>query len=57
MKTAERYCINSNYSSRAPSAACLGGDEVVTQFEYNHNNLLMTGMSVTSADGTLRTCL
>jgi hypothetical protein len=56
MKTAERNCINSNYSSRAPSAACLGGDEVVTQFEYNHNNLLMTGMTVTSVDGTLRTC-
>jgi RHS repeat-associated protein len=30
---------------------------VVTSFEYNHDNLLMTGMTVaTPLDGTLRTC-
>lgn len=56
MKTAERHCINSNYSSRSPSAACGAGDEVVTRYEYNHHNLLLTGMTVTSPDGTLRTC-
>lgn len=51
MRTGERYCINSNYSS-----ACEAGDEVVTQFEYNHDNLLMTGMTVTANGVTLRTC-
>jgi hypothetical protein len=56
MRTAERYCIDSNYSSRALTATCAANDEVVTRYEYNHNNLLMTGMTVTSADGTLRTC-
>jgi hypothetical protein len=57
MKTAEKSCINSNYSDRTPGAACLGADEVVTSFEYNHNNLLMTGMTVTAPDGTVhRTC-
>jgi hypothetical protein len=58
MKAAERYCINSNYSG----SACQGGDEVVTQYEYNHDNLLLTGMTVTSPSTvntpgtTLRTC-
>lgn len=51
MKTAEKYCINSNYSG-----ACGAGDEVVTRFEYNHDNLLMTGMTVTADGVTLRTC-
>ncbi|MES1195925.1 MAG: hypothetical protein ABUL58_03175, partial [Steroidobacter sp.] len=40
MKTAERTCINSN----TVSGACQGGDEVVTRYEYNNDNLLMTGM-------------
>lgn len=53
MKTAEKYCINSS----ANNGVCAGGDEVVTQFEYNHDNLLMTGMTVTEPGGaTLRTC-
>ena len=56
MKMAERTCINSNYSSRAPSATCAANDEVVTRYEYNHSNLLMTGMTIASPDGTLRTC-
>ena len=57
MKTTERHCINSNYSSRLPSATCALNDEVITQYEYNHNNLLMTGMTVTAPnEGTLRTC-
>jgi hypothetical protein len=52
MRTAEKYCIDSNYSS-----GCQGADEVVTRFEYNHDNLLMSGMTVTSPGGVaLRTC-
>ena len=56
MKVAERHCINSNYSSRLPSATCGLADEVVTRYEYNNNNLLLTGMTVTTPDGTHRTC-
>jgi len=53
MKTAERFCIDSNYAG----GACGASDEVVTTFEYNNDNLLMTGMTVTSPGGpTLRTC-
>ena len=56
LKTAEKYCIN----SAATSGVCASADEVVTQFEYNHNNLLMTGKTVTvpSPTGpvTTRTC-
>jgi YD repeat-containing protein len=53
MKTAERSCINSSYSQ----GACAGADEVVTRFEYDNDNLLMTGMTVTGPQGvTLRTC-
>jgi hypothetical protein len=52
MKTAEEYCIN----SAASSGNCAGGDEVVTTFEYNHPNLLMTGMVVTAPGGSRRTC-
>lgn len=51
MKTAEKYCINSNYSG-----GCEAGDEVVTRFEYSHDNLLKTGMTVTADGATLRTC-
>ena len=57
LKTAERYCINSNYSSPQLASTCLGGDEVTTRFEYDHDNLLPTGMTVTDPEGnTLRTC-
>jgi hypothetical protein len=55
MKTAEKYCINSS----AANNVCSGGDEVVTRYEYNHDNLLMTGMTVTDptpGGQTLRTC-
>lgn len=53
MKTAEKRCINSNSAGNG----CAGGDEVVTRFEYNHDNLLLTGMTVTEPSGaTLRTC-
>jgi hypothetical protein len=64
MKTAERTCISSNttYDPSAGSGSCNGGvnDEVVTRYEYNNDNLFMTGMTVTAWDGaamkTLRTC-
>lgn len=52
MKTAERTCANSN----TVSGACQGGDEIVTRYEYNNDNLLMTGMTVTANGMTLRTC-
>lgn len=54
MKTAEKYCINSS----STGSGCADGDEVVTRFEYNHDNLLMTGMTVTDpgTGETLRTC-
>ena len=53
LKTAERYCINSN----ASGGACTGGDEVVTTFEYNHPNLLLTGTLVSVPGGAIRrTC-
>jgi len=53
LKTEERYCINSN----AASGVCAANDEVVTTYEYNHPNLLTTGMTVTAPGGaTRRTC-
>jgi len=52
MKTAEKYCINST----TVDDACSSGDEVVTRYEYNHPNLLMTGMTVTADGITKRTC-
>ncbi len=53
LKTEERSCINSNPSG----SGCAGGDEVVTRFEYLHDNLLLTGMTVTDPQGaSLRTC-
>ena len=53
MKAAEKYCINSN----ASSGVCPGGDEVVTNFEYTTNNLLLKGKTVTVPEGTVhRTC-
>jgi hypothetical protein len=53
MKTAEKYCINSSFAG-----SCAGNDEVVTRYEYNHDNLQMTGMTVTdpTTGTTLRTC-
>lgn len=52
LKATEEFCIN----SAASSGNCTGNDEVVTSYEYNHPNLLMTGMLVTSPDGSRRTC-
>jgi hypothetical protein len=54
LRTAEKSCINSNYAG----GACGAGDEVVTLYEYNHDNLLLTGVTVTApaGGGTLRTC-
>jgi hypothetical protein len=64
MKVSERYCINSAYTDNTPdgnplNGSCADGDEVITRYEYNHDNLLMTGMTVTSPppnSTTLRTC-
>jgi hypothetical protein len=54
MKTAERYCINSAYVN----GACSWADEVVTRYEYHHDNLLLTGITITDpATGAVRrTC-
>ncbi len=53
MKTEEKYCIN----SAAVSGSCSGNDEVITTYEYDTPNLLMSGMKVTTPDGlTRRTC-
>jgi hypothetical protein len=56
VKTAEKYCAN----SAASGGVCAGGDEVVTQFEYNHKNLLLTGKTVTAQTPnglkTIRSC-
>ena len=53
LKTEERYCIN----SAASGGVCEGDDEVVTRYEYEHDNLHLTGVTVTDPDGkTLRTC-
>ncbi|HVY23973.1 MAG TPA: hypothetical protein VG962_11545 [Steroidobacteraceae bacterium] len=66
MKTAERTCINSSttYDPSTGVGSCNNGntDEVVTRYEYNNDNLLLTGMTVTAWDAaggvfkTLRTC-
>lgn len=54
LKTAERYCIKGD---AAGSTCALPNDEVVTTFEYNHPNLLMTGMTVAAPGGAVRrTC-
>jgi YD repeat-containing protein len=53
MKVAERHCINSNFTG----SGCSANDEVVTRFEYDHDNLLLTGMTVTDPAGSVRrTC-
>ncbi len=66
LRTAERTCNSSSttYDSAAGTGSCQGGsnDEVVTRYEYNNDNLLMTGTTVTAWDNitsslkTLRTC-
>lgn len=54
LKTAEKSCSNSNYTN----GTCAGNDEVVTRYEYESDNLFMTGMTVYSQkdNKTLRTC-
>ncbi|NQD35387.1 hypothetical protein HPT27_00025 [Permianibacter sp. IMCC34836] len=44
LRVAERRCENSNYAS----TNCELNDELVTSFEYNNDNLLMTSKSVYS---------
>jgi hypothetical protein len=51
LKVEESYCANSNYSE-----GCVNNDEVVTRYDYNHDNLLITGKTVTADGETLRTC-
>lgn len=55
LKTEESYCTDGNTTS---DGSCAQNDKVLTAYEYNNDNLLMTGMTVTSQkDGkTLRTC-
>ena len=53
MKITEEYCIKSAASGDGCTAL---NDEVVTTYEYDHPNLLMTGMAVQTPDGTRRTC-
>ena len=53
LKTEESYCINSS----ASDGECSDNDEVITRYEYEHDNLFLTGMTVTDPQGnTLRTC-
>ncbi|HEY6528609.1 MAG TPA: hypothetical protein VIZ65_07930 [Cellvibrionaceae bacterium] len=59
LKATERTCATTNTMGNG----CSGGelDEIVTQFEYEHDNLHLTGVTITAADtaGTLvtkRTC-
>jgi hypothetical protein len=58
LKVSEKTCIN----SATVGDTCAGGsaDEVVTNYEYNNDNLLLTAMTVTAANtagciGTKRT--
>jgi len=58
MKVAERHCHDSNFTSESPGSACMGSDEVVRRYHYNHDNLLLTSITTTLPGGrTLRTCL
>jgi hypothetical protein len=50
LKTEERSCIG----SRTPGV-CEDG-EVVTTYEYDHHNRLLTGVKVTTPSGVRRTC-
>ncbi len=46
LKTQERYCINSN----ALNGVCAGNDEVITTYEYNSDNLFLTGITITGVE-------
>ena len=42
---------------RSTGSGCAANDEVVTRFEYDHDNLLLTGITVSEPAGaTRRTC-
>jgi hypothetical protein len=56
MRVAERHCHDSNYVSQTAAATCSSGDEVVTRYAYNHDNLLLTSVTTTFNNKTLRTC-
>lgn len=50
LKSSEKYCIKT--ATNIASDNCAGGasDEVVIQYEYNSDNLLLSGVSVKSVD-------
>lgn len=48
----ESHCANSSYTG----GSCQGGDEVVTQYQYDTANLQLIGKAVTADGVTLRTC-
>ncbi len=54
LKTAEKYCINSNFLN----GVCAGADEFITTYEYENDNLLLTGKTMTDpkTKKTLRVC-
>jgi YD repeat-containing protein len=54
LKTSEKTCTK----TATTGDACSGGpaDEVVTRYEYNSDNLFLTGMTVTADGTTRRTC-
>lgn len=53
-----RTCANSETIGAWPNQSCNGNDEIVTSYEYEHDNLFQTGMTVYSEreNKTLRTC-
>lgn len=55
LNTEESYCVNSAANT---DGSCSGNDAVITRYEYEHDNLLMTGKTVFSQvdNKTLRTC-
>ena len=48
----EKTCRKSATSGNS----CSGGDEIVTQYQYDPKNLFRIGMAVTADGRTLRTC-
>jgi YD repeat-containing protein len=54
LKTSEKTCTK----TATTGDACSGGpaDEIVTRYEYNSDNLFLTGMTVTADGTTRRTC-
>lgn len=61
LKTKESSCANSNFSGAGDgysrfTGTCAGADEVVTQYEYEPNNLLLISSVVTANGKSQRTC-